>query len=94
MLDANDINCVLRRQMQGLLRACGEDDGTPNAYGLMDCLFIDLSPYYTDPIEEEFEVFLEEQYYFIPSTSNVKGWDDKKPKKQYKKKEQLTSAST
>lgn len=52
----------------------------------MDCLFIDLSPYYTDPIEEEFEVFLEEQYYFIPSASNVKGWDDKKPKKQYKKK--------
>ena len=60
----------------------------------MDCLFIDLSPYYTDPIEEEFEVFLEESYYFIPSTSNVKGWDDKKPKKQYKKKEKLTSAST
>lgn len=45
----------------------------------MDCLFIDLSPYYTDPIEEEFEVFLEEQYYFIPSASNVKGGDDKKP---------------
>ena len=94
MLDTHDINCVLHRQMQGLLRACGANNGTPNTLRIMDCLFIDLSPYYTDPIEEEFEVFLEEQYYFIPSTSNVKGWDDKKPKKHYKKKEKLTSAST
>ena len=41
----------------------------------MDCLFLDLSPYYTDPIEEEFEVFLEESYRFIPSISNIKGWE-------------------
>jgi hypothetical protein len=40
----------------------------------MTGLFLDLSDYYTDPIEEEFEVFLNESYYFIPSISNTKGW--------------------
>lgn len=48
----------------------------------MDCLFIDLSPYYTDPIEEEFEVYLNETYYLIPSISNKKGWDKELQKKK------------
>ena len=48
----------------------------------MDDLYLDLSPYYTDPIEEEFEVFLNETYYLIPSISNIKGWDKELRKKK------------
>lgn len=44
----------------------------------MDDLYLDLSPYYTDPIEEEFEEYLNEIYFLIPSISNFKGWDEKK----------------
>jgi hypothetical protein len=46
----------------------------------MDDLYLDLSPYYTDPIEEEFEEFMEEHLYYIPSISNDKDWG-KEPKK-------------
>lgn len=42
----------------------------------MTGLFISLDEYYTDPIEEEFEVYLNEAYYLIPSISNRKGWDE------------------
>ena len=48
----------------------------------MTGLFLDLSEYYTDPIEEEFEIFLNESYYFIPSISNKKGWDKGKKRGQ------------
>ena len=40
----------------------------------MTGLFISLDEYYTDPIEEEFEEYLNETYYLIPSISNFKGW--------------------
>ena len=40
----------------------------------MTGLFLDLSEYYTDPIEEEFEVYMDEQYYYIPSISNKPDW--------------------
>lgn len=42
----------------------------------MTGLFISLDEYYTDPIEEEFEEYLNETYYLIPSISNFKGWDE------------------
>ena len=48
----------------------------------MTGLFLDLSEYYTDPIEEEFEVYLNETYYLIPSISNRKGWDKELRKKK------------
>ena len=48
----------------------------------MTGLFLDLSEYYTDPIEEEFEVYLNETYYLIPSISNKKGWDTELRKKK------------
>ena len=48
----------------------------------MTGLFISLEEYYTDPIEEEFEEYLNETYYLIPSISNFKGWDEPATKKK------------
>ena len=48
----------------------------------MTGLFISLDEYYTDPIEEEFEEYLNETYYLIPSISNFKGWDEPATKKK------------
>lgn len=49
----------------------------------MTGLYIDISDYYTDPIEEEVERVIKdnEEYDIIPSSSNFKNWG--KPQRVY-----------